>query len=56
MKRKHFLQTTTAFRKPVKEIRLMRSGTAADFRQNGDGWIELTVPKVEDFEMTLCLY
>jgi len=41
--------------KPVKEIRLMRSGTYIDFKEAG-GWIELEVPQLADFEMILCLY
>jgi hypothetical protein len=41
--------------KPVKEMRLMRSGTAVDF-SSANGWVEVTVPQVDDFEMVLCLY
>jgi hypothetical protein len=41
--------------KPVKEIHLMRSGEKIKFRQN-DGWIECNVPKIDDFEIILCLY
>ncbi|HZG25457.1 MAG TPA: hypothetical protein VEZ17_12790 [Chitinophagaceae bacterium] len=41
--------------KPVKAVRLMRSGTNVKFKQSA-GWVELTVPKVNDFEMLLCLY
>ena len=40
---------------PVKEIKLMRSGTSVEFKQSGD-WIELTVPQVSDFEMVVCWY
>lgn len=50
--------TTVRF-KPVKqvaEVILMRSGQAVDFRQNSNGWAELTVPEVDDFEMVLILY
>ena len=41
--------------KPVREIRLMRSGTALKFKQS-EGWIECVVPQISDFEMMLCLY
>jgi hypothetical protein len=41
--------------KPVREIRLMRSGTALKFKQS-EGWIECIVPQISDFEMMLCLY
>lgn len=49
--------TTIRFKpvKPVKEIRLVRSGELIKFKQN-NGWIETTVPRIEDFEMVLCLY
>ncbi|MEO5998642.1 MAG: alpha-amylase family protein [Chitinophagaceae bacterium] len=39
----------------VKEIRLLRSGKTVNFKQS-DGWIECTVPAVNDFEMMLCIY
>ena len=42
--------------KPVKEVRLVRSGIKADFKQTKDGWIECVVPQIDDFEMMLCLY
>ena len=41
--------------KPVREIRLMRSGTILKFKQI-DGWVECIVPQIGDFEMMLCLY
>jgi len=41
--------------KPVKEIRLLRSGESIPFKQNRE-WIEYTVPEIGDFEMALCLY
>jgi hypothetical protein len=41
--------------KPVREIRLMRSGTSLKFKQS-EGWIECIVPQITDFEMLLCLY
>jgi hypothetical protein len=49
--------TTIRFKpaKPVKEIKLMRSGSPLTFKQN-DGWLECVVPKVNDFEMVLCTY
>lgn len=49
--------TTVRFKpqRPVKEIRLLRSGVRPKFR-NIDGWIECTVPEIGDFEMVLCLY
>lgn len=41
--------------KPIKELKLMRSGTTLNFKQ-ADGWVECTVPQVSDFEMLLCSY
>lgn len=41
--------------KPVKQIRLLRSGKSTGFRQN-DGWIDCVVPQLTDFEMILCTY
>jgi len=41
--------------KPVKEIQLLRSGAVVDFKEK-DGWVELTVPRLVDFEMILCRY
>jgi hypothetical protein len=41
--------------KPVKEVRLLRSGKSITFKQNRD-WIEYVVPEIWDFEMVLCLY
>jgi hypothetical protein len=41
--------------KPVKEVRLMRSGLSLEFKQN-NGWIDCVVPHIKDFEMLLCLY
>ena len=41
--------------KPVKEIKLMRSGTPVSFKQT-DGWVECKVPQLNDFEMLVCLY
>jgi hypothetical protein len=41
--------------KPVKEVRLMRSGIKLEFKQS-NGWIECVVPQINDFEMMLCLY
>lgn len=39
----------------VKEIRLMRSGEPIKFRES-EGWIECTVPELNDFEIVMCLY
>jgi hypothetical protein len=39
--------------KPVGKVMLMRSGHSVDFRQNKDGWVELVVPEVNDFEMVV---
>jgi hypothetical protein len=49
--------TTIRFKliKPVKAIKLMRSGEGLTFKQK-DGWIECVVPKLNDFEMVVCLY
>lgn len=49
--------TTIRFQpaKPVKELRLMRSGKSVKFRK-ANGWIECVVPEVRDFEMVVCLY
>jgi hypothetical protein len=41
---------------PAREVMLMRSGRSADFREAGDGWIEVSVPELNDFEMVVCLY
>lgn len=41
--------------KPVKEIRLLRSGLNLKFNQR-NGWVECVVPQLGDFEMILCLY
>lgn len=41
--------------KPIKNLKLMRSGITLDFKQ-ADGWVECTVPHLGDFEMLLCLY
>lgn len=41
--------------KPIKELRSMRAGTPLHFKQ-ADGWVECTVPQLNDFEMLLCLY
>jgi hypothetical protein len=49
--------TTIRFKpvKPVREIILVRSGDVIKFTRN-NGWIETTIPRVDDFEMVLCLY
>jgi len=41
--------------KPVREVKLMRSGKSLNFKQAG-GWVECTVPALNDFDMLLCLY
>jgi len=41
--------------RPVKEVRLMRSGGSIPFKQKRE-WIEYMVPEIRDFEMALCLY
>jgi hypothetical protein len=41
--------------KPVKTIYLVRSGDIVDFKRK-DGWVECSIPRVEDFELVLCLY
>jgi len=41
--------------KPLKEIRLLRADISLEFKQT-DGWIECTVPKVDDFEMIVLVY
>jgi hypothetical protein len=33
----------------------MRSGATVNFKQN-NGWVEATVPRIDDFEMLLCTY
>ncbi len=41
--------------KPVKRVRLVKAETDIAFKEV-DGWIECTVPQLDDFEMLLCLY
>jgi hypothetical protein len=41
--------------KPVKQVRLLRSGAPVDFSQK-DGWVEVMVPRLADFEMIVCFY
>jgi hypothetical protein len=49
--------TTVRFKpiKPVKAVSLLRSGRPSNFKVN-NGWLELTVPEVKDFEMIVCTY
>lgn len=49
--------TTVRFKpaKPVKQLKLMRSGSELKFTQS-NGWVECVVPNVADFEMLVCLY
>jgi hypothetical protein len=39
-----------------REVILPRSEQSVQVRRDGEGWIEVEVPKVEDFEMIVCLY
>jgi Hypothetical glycosyl hydrolase 6 len=41
--------------KPIKALKLMRAGANLDFKQ-ANGWVECTLPQLNDFEMLLCLY
>lgn len=41
--------------RPVKQMFLLNSGTPVPFHQKDD-WVECTVPRINDFEMLLCLY
>jgi hypothetical protein len=41
--------------KPIAGLRLMRSGKQVSFKQV-DGWVECSVPQLNDFEMLLCTY
>lgn len=41
--------------KPLKEIRLMRSGKTLEFTER-NGWAECKIPLVEDFEMAVGIY
>lgn len=41
--------------KPIKALRLMRAGTMLTFKQ-ADGWVDCTVPQLNDFEMLVCQY
>ena len=41
--------------KPVKAVNLLRAGKPVSFKSN-NGWVELTVPKLNDFEMIVCTY
>jgi hypothetical protein len=41
--------------KPIASLRLMRSGKQVSFKQD-DGWVECSVPQLNDFEMLLCTY
>ena len=49
--------TTVRFKplKPVKTVSLLRSGESINFKID-NGWIEVTVPEVKDFEMIVCTY
>ena len=49
--------TTIRFKpvKPVKSISLMRSGKPVNFKES-NGWVEIKVPELNDFEMVVCTY
>jgi len=49
--------TTIRFKssKPVRDMHLLRSRKEVKFKQK-DGWIEVEVPVIDDFEMVLCIY
>ncbi len=51
------LNTKIRFRpvKPVKELKMMTSGKPLPFKQQ-NGWVECTVPVLNDYEMLLFLY
>jgi hypothetical protein len=52
------IHNTTLRIKPLKQVaqvHLLRSGKEVDFKEK-DGWIELTVSELDDFEMVLFLY
>lgn len=51
-------ETTIRLRpsRPAREVLLMRSGRAIDFQRDSDGWIEVEVPELRDFEMVVCSY
>ncbi len=50
--------TTLRFKpqRPVQKMQLLRSGKPVAFVKEGNGWIKCTVPKLDDFEMLVCLY
>jgi hypothetical protein len=50
-------QTSIRFKplRPVREMWLMRAGTKVEFKEH-DGWVDVVVPRLEDFEMVVCLY
>jgi hypothetical protein len=50
-------QTSIRFKplRPVKEMWLMRAGTPLKFKEQ-NGWVDVVVPVLEDFEMAVCLY
>jgi len=41
--------------KAIKALRLMHSGKSIKFKQSA-GWVQCTVPALNDFDMLLCLY
>ena len=43
-------------KKPVKEVRLLRSGKTLKHEMSDDGFIKCVIPEIDDFEMMLILY
>lgn len=41
--------------KPVKDLKSMRTGKSIAFKQT-NGWVECSLPELNDYEMLLCLY
>jgi hypothetical protein len=42
--------------RPPRELLLMRSGESVDFTRDSEGWVEVRVPELNDFEMVVCLF
>src|SRR5690606_23113476 len=49
--------TTIRFKpkRPIQKLILMNSKIGLDFKVK-NGWVECKIPKIDDFEMMLCLY
>ena len=41
--------------KPIKALKLLSSGAEVKFKQ-ANGWVECSIPELNDFEMLLCMY